>query len=54
MTTAQARAAPPADGVQLINKNDIGAALRASSNSPGTRDAPTPTNISIKSEPVML
>ena len=49
----RARAGPAlADGVDLVDEDDGGARLRASSNRSRTRAAPTPTNSSTKLEPV--
>ena len=54
VTAAQARAALTADRVDLVDEDDgRGGSSWPASNRSRTRDAPTPTNISTKSEPEM-
>ncbi len=48
---AEARTAVTADGVDLVDEDDAGAFCLAWSKRSRTRLAPTPTNISTKSEP---
>jgi hypothetical protein len=48
---AHAGAAVPADGVDLVDEDDRRGVVLACSNRSRTRLAPTPTNISTKSEP---
>src|SRR5216683_4032927 len=43
----------PADSVDLIDEHDAGACFLPCSNRSRTREAPTPTNISTKSEPLI-
>ena len=52
VSAAEASAAFAADGVDLVDEDDRLPHLRADSNRSRTRLAPTPTNISMKSEPV--
>jgi hypothetical protein len=51
VTAAEAGAAVAADGVDLVHEDDARDACFACSNRSRTREAPTPTNISTKSEP---
>jgi hypothetical protein len=51
VAAAHAGAAVAADGVDLVDEDDAGAFSLACSNRSRTRLAPTPTNISTKSEP---
>jgi hypothetical protein len=51
VAAAEAGAAVAADGVDLVHEDDAGAFCLACSNRSRTREAPTPTNISTKSEP---
>ena len=51
VAAAEAGAAVAADGVDLVDEHDRGALALACSNRSRTRLAPTPTNISTKSEP---
>jgi hypothetical protein len=51
VTAAHAGAAVAADGVDLVDEDDRGAFSLAWLNRSRTRLAPTPTNISTKSEP---
>lgn len=54
VATAEPRSPRSSDGVDLIDENDTGRLLFACSNISRTREAPTPTNISTKSDPLML
>jgi hypothetical protein len=51
VAAAEAGAAVAADGVDLVDEDDARRACLACSNRSRTRLAPTPTNISTKSEP---
>ena len=51
VSAAEAGAAVAADGVDLVDEDDAGALFLPCSKRSRTRDAPTPTNISTKSEP---
>jgi hypothetical protein len=53
VTAAEAGATVAADGVDLVDEDDAGALALACSNRSRTLEAPTPTNISTKSEPEM-
>jgi hypothetical protein len=53
VAAAKAGAAMPADGIDLVDEDDAGCCFFAWSNMSRTREAPTPTNISTKSEPEM-
>jgi hypothetical protein len=54
VTAAEAGAAMAADRVDFIDEDDAGRVLLACSNMSRTREAPTPTNISTKSEPEIV
>ena len=54
MATAQSGAAMPADGIDLIDEDDAGRVLFGLLEMSRTREAPTPTNISTKSEPEIV
>ena len=53
VTAAQAGATVAPDGVDLVHEDDAGVFCLACSKRSRTREAPTPTNISTKSEPEM-
>ncbi len=54
IATTQTGTALAADGIDFVDEDDAGAFFLAFSNMSRTRAAPTPTNISTKSEPEML
>jgi hypothetical protein len=54
MAAAQAGAAVAAHGIDFIDENDAGRVFLALQKRSRTREAPTPTNISTKSEPLMV
>jgi hypothetical protein len=54
VAAAEAGATMAADGVDLVDEDDAGRCFLACSNMSRTREAPTPTNISTKSEPEMV
>ena len=51
MAATQAGTAMTANGVNLVDEDDAGRVLLPCSNRSRTREAPTPTNISTKSDP---